>query len=82
MSDDILVALLGLLGTFLGSLFGIMTSSKLTQYRIQKLEEKVNKHNNLIERMYAVEKHEEVVDVEMESVNRRLGKLEKFHAGG
>lgn len=79
MSDDILVALLGLVGTFLGSLLGIITSSKLTQYRIQKLEEKVNKHNNLIDRMYCVEKHGAVVDEELSTVNRRLGKLEKFH---
>lgn len=82
MSNDILIALLGLVGTLLGSLFGIITSSKLTQYRIQELEAKVNKHNNLIERMYHVEKHEAVVDEELTTVNRRLGKLEKFQAGG
>jgi hypothetical protein len=55
MSDTIIVALLSLGGTLAGTFGGILTSSRLTNYRIQKLEEKVQKHNNLIERMYNVE---------------------------
>ena len=55
MPVEIVVAGLSLVGTALGSLAGILTSSRLTTYRIEKLEEKVNKHNNLIERMVAVE---------------------------
>lgn len=55
MSDTIIVALLSLGGTLIGTYGGILTSSRLTNYRLQKLEEKVNKHNNLIERMYEVE---------------------------
>lgn len=53
--NEIAVAILSLIGTLVGSLAGIMTSSRLTTYRIQQLEEKVNKHNNLVERMVAVE---------------------------
>lgn len=34
---------------------GILLNSRLTAYRIKQLEEKVNKHNGLIERMYVVE---------------------------
>ena len=48
MSDTIVVAIIGLVGSGLGSLIGVIASSKLTQYRIQKLEEQVNKHNNLV----------------------------------
>lgn len=55
MSDTILVALIGLVGSGLGSLVGVIASSKLTQYRIQKLEEQVSKHNNMIERTYKLE---------------------------
>ena len=55
MNDTIIVALIGLLGSGLGSLIGVIASSKLTQYRIQKLEEQVNKHNNLVERTYKLE---------------------------
>lgn len=55
MSDTIVVAIIGLVGSGLGSLIGVVASSKLTQYRIQKLEEQVNKHNNLVERTYRLE---------------------------
>lgn len=55
MNNEILIALLSLAGTLVGSLAGILTSNRLTTYRIQQLENKVNKHNNLVERMVAVE---------------------------
>ena len=55
MSDAVLVALLGFAGTLLGSLFGVLTAQKLTQYRLGQLEEKVSRHNNLIERTYKLE---------------------------
>lgn len=55
MSPEIIVALLSLAGTLSGSLIGVVTSNRLTNYRIQQLEEKVNKHNNLVERMALVE---------------------------
>ena len=40
------------LGTIIGTFAGIMTSTKLTNYRLEQLEKKVDKHNNLVERMY------------------------------
>ena len=52
---DLLIALLGFAGTLLGSLFGVLTAQKLTQYRLSQLEEKVSRHNNLIERTYVLE---------------------------
>lgn len=55
VSEAIIVALLGFAGTLLGSLFGVLAAQKLTQYRLAQLEEKVNKHNNLVERTYALE---------------------------
>lgn len=48
-------AVLGLIGSLGGGLIGVLASQKLTQYRLQKLEEKVDKHNNLIERTYKLE---------------------------
>lgn len=55
MSDTVLVGLLSLAGTLTGTFGGIITANKLTTYRIERLEEKVNKHNGMIERMYAAE---------------------------
>lgn len=55
MNDAIIVALLGFAGTLLGSLFGVLAAQKLTQYRLSQLEDKVNKHNNLIERTFKLE---------------------------
>jgi hypothetical protein len=51
----VIVGLLSLTGSAIGTLGGILTSNKLTNYRIQELEKKVDKHNRLIERMVAVE---------------------------
>ena len=55
MTDSIIVAILSLAGTLIGSLTGILTANKLVNYRLKKLEEKVQAHNNLIERTYKLE---------------------------
>ena len=55
MTEAVIVAILGFAGTLLGSLFGVLAAQKLTQYRLSQLEEKVNKHNNLIERTFKLE---------------------------
>lgn len=55
MSDTIIVALLSLAGTVIGSGLGVVASQKLTQYRLEQLEKKVQAHNNLIERTYKLE---------------------------
>lgn len=55
MPSEVLVAMLSLIGTFIGSIGGILTSQKLTSYRISQLETKVDKHNTLIDRMYKIE---------------------------
>lgn len=72
MSDPVIVALLGFAGTLLGSLFGILAAQKLTQYRLAQLEEKVNKHNNLIERTY-------VLEGQMTEVQHDIKELRKYH---
>lgn len=56
MDVEITTALIALIGTAIGSGGGILMSSKLTLYRIEQLEKKMDKHNTLIERMYEVEK--------------------------
>lgn len=51
----------------------------LTLYRIDQLEKKVEKHNNVIERVYALEKNEAVIEEEIKVANHRIEDLEGFH---
>lgn len=55
MESQIIIGVLSLCGTLIGTIGGILASNKLTNYKIDKLQEQVNKHNNLIDRMYKVE---------------------------
>lgn len=72
MNEAVIVALLGFAGTLLGSLFGVLAAQKLTQYRLSQLEEKVNKHNNLIERTFKLEGR-------MDEAEHDIKDLKKFH---
>lgn len=69
MSERIIVALIGVLGTFAGSFFTNRKSMALIMYRLEQLEEKVNKHNNLIDRMYKAETNIEVIQEEVSPSN-------------
>ena len=55
MSDTVSVALLSLAGTLIGSGLGVVASSRLTSYRLEQLEKRVQAHNNLIERTFVLE---------------------------
>ena len=56
MDNQVMIAALSLAGTLLGSLGGILASSRLTAYRLQELEKKVDKHNQVIERTTVLER--------------------------
>lgn len=79
MSETIIVALLSLAGTLMGSLFGILAANKLVVYRIEQLEKKVEKHNNVVERVYVLEKDDAVIKEDLKVVNHRIEDLEKTH---
>lgn len=65
MPEGIIVALIGVIGTFAGSYFTNRKSMALIEYRLKQLEEKVNKHNNLIERTYELEKEVAIIQEEI-----------------
>ena len=79
MATEIIVALIGLGGSAIGSIIGIIASSKLTAYRLEQLEQKVNKHNNLIERTYQLERDKAVISEEIKVINHRIDDLEHYH---
>lgn len=77
LSDEIMVALIGLCGSGLGSILGVLASGKLTQYRLSQLEKKVDKHNNLIDRTYQLEERQEVLEEKIKVANHRISDLER-----
>lgn len=77
MSETIIIALISLLGTLGGTFGGILATSKLTNYRLEQLEKKVDKHNNLIERMFKVEKNISILDEKIKVANHRITDFEE-----
>ena len=57
MTAEIEVALITLAGTIVSGCFGVWTANRLINYRLTELEKKVDKHNNLIDRTYQLEKN-------------------------
>ena len=55
MNDTVIIAVLSLIGTFFGSLSGVITSAKLTNFRLKQLEIKVERHNNFAEKIPLLE---------------------------
>lgn len=72
MDKEFLVALVSMAGTIIGSFGGIVTSTKLTNFRLEKLEQKVDKHNRFAERMPVLEERLKVL-------NHRIEDLERGH---
>lgn len=79
MDNTIVIALISFMGTLFGTFGGIITSNKLTTYRIEQLEKKVEKHNKVVERVYVLEKEKAVFEEEMKVANHRIDDLEQFH---
>ena len=77
MTEAIIVAVLGLVGTLAGSYFANRKSTALIAYRLEQLEQKVSMHNNLVERTYKLEEHLAVVDESIKVANHRIADLER-----
>ena len=77
MSETMVVALIGLLGSMAGSLGGVLVSARLTQYRLEQLERKVQAHNRLIERTYKLEERSEIQEEKLRVANHRISDLEE-----
>ena len=77
MKPEIVVSLITLLGSALGTFGGIFVNSKLTAYRIEQLEKKQGKHNAVIERTYRLEKEVELQAEKIKVANHRIDDLER-----
>jgi hypothetical protein len=77
MDPVVIVALLSLAGTLIGSLSGILVANRLMNYRLEQLEKKVDKHNSLIDRMYHAESCIGLINEQIKAANHRIGDLEE-----
>ena len=77
MSDAVLVAILTLVGSGIGSLCGVVISVKLITYRIEQLEKRVEKHNNVIDRTYKLESEVAVIKNDIKSTNHVVEELKE-----
>ena len=77
--SSIIVGVLALAGTLIGSMMANSKTQALVTYRIQQLEDKVNKHNNLVERMYKMEEKQMVMEEQIKVANHRISELEETH---
>lgn len=81
MNIEVILSLLSALCSLIGSFGGILVTSKLSIYRLEQLEKKVDKHNHLVERMYEVEKTvtaaNKLYDEEIKVINHRIADLER-----
>jgi len=77
MDNTIVVAILSLVGTLAGTFGGVMTSNRLTGYRLEKLEEQMKKYNNLIERTFKLEESSALQEEKIKVANHRIDDLER-----
>lgn len=77
MAVEVTVAIIGLVGSAVGSFTGIAVNSRLTAYRIEQLEKKVEKHNTVVERTFKLEEAQAVMQEQIKVVNHRIEDLER-----
>lgn len=70
METEVITALIALLGSALGTFTGIAVNSKLTNYRLKRLEDEVREHNNFARRM-------PVIEEQIKVANHRITDLER-----
>lgn len=77
MSEAIIVAILSLVGTAIGSVVSVLTANRLTNYKIDELKKTVEKHNSLIDRTYKLERDVTLVNEKLDVLDRRVDELER-----
>lgn len=77
MSDVVIVAIISFIGTVVGSLFGVLAANKLTNYRVEELEKKVDKHNTVIERVVILEQSVNTAWRRIDEIRESLEEIKK-----
>ena len=77
MHGEFFSGILSLVASLVGTFGGIITSTKLTNYQINELKKRVDKHNNVIERTYRLEEHSKYIDERIEKLESEVENHEK-----
>ncbi len=72
MSTELWVAILALAGTLTGSFTGILVANRLVNYRLEQLEKKVEKHNNLVERIAMAENEIKIIGHNVDDLEKMI----------
>ena len=70
MDNTVIIAMISFLGTLIGTAGGILTSSKLTNYRLEQLEKKMDSNSAVTSKIPLLEE-------KMGNISRRISVLEK-----
>ena len=77
MHGEFLTGVFSLIASLVGTFAGIITSAKLTNYQINELKKRVDKHNNVIERTNKQEEHYKYIDERIEKLESEVKKYKK-----
>ncbi len=77
MSETIVVAVLSLVGTAIGSISAVFAANKLTNYKIDELKKTVERHNSLIDRTYRLEERATLMDEKLDNLDHRVEVIER-----
>lgn len=72
MNSTVIVSLVSLAGTLIGTFGGIMAANRLTTYRLSQLEKKVEKHNSVMERTYKLEGRMTEVEHDIRDIKNKI----------
>ena len=77
MHGEFLTGVFSLIASLVGTFAGIITSAKMTNYQINELKKRVDKHNNVIERTFKLEEHCKYIDERIEKLESEVENYEK-----
>jgi len=73
----IITGLVAIMTCSINSAYQASATRKMTEYKIEELSKRVDKHNHLVERMYNVEQKEAVLEEKIDVANHRIADLEQ-----
>ncbi len=75
----IITGVVAIITCSINSIYQASATRKMTEYKIEELTKRVDKHNHLVERMYHLEQEHAVLEEKMEVANHRITDLENAH---